>query len=94
MTLPFFSGLTLGGILATASHGTGDRVASALVDMVVEAVWVDAAGTVGAIARRAGGRPHGCPGLRGDVRRGRGRAAAGLSVCMSKVAGHLRHCCL
>lgn len=38
MTLPFYAGLTLGGILATSSHGTGDRVPSALVDMVTEVV--------------------------------------------------------
>jgi hypothetical protein len=46
MVLPFYSGLTLSGILATASHGTGDRVASALVDMVAEVTWVDAKGVV------------------------------------------------
>jgi FAD/FMN-containing dehydrogenase len=46
MTLPFYAGLTLGGILSTASHGTGDRVPSALVDMVVEVTWVDAQGKV------------------------------------------------
>lgn len=51
MTLPFYSGLTLGGILATASHGTGDRTASALVDMVTEATWVDASGEVHVASR-------------------------------------------
>lgn len=34
MTLPFYAGLTLGGILTTASHGTGDRVPSVLMEMV------------------------------------------------------------
>ena len=41
--LPSFSGLTLGGALATAAHGSGP---SSLADMVVEATWVDGTGTV------------------------------------------------
>jgi hypothetical protein len=37
-TLPAYAGLTLGGILATSSHGTGDQKPSSLIEMVVEAV--------------------------------------------------------
>jgi hypothetical protein len=51
MTLPFYAGLTLGGILTTASHGTGDRTTSTLGDTVVEATWVDAAGEVHTVTR-------------------------------------------
>lgn len=72
MTLPFFQGLTLGGILATASHGTGDKVASALADMVVEAVWVDAAGKV-RVHRGEGGKG----GERGRGRGGEGEGGRG-----------------
>jgi len=48
--LPSFSGLTLGGALATAAHGSagggaGDGGgASTLADMVLEATWVDGTG--------------------------------------------------
>jgi hypothetical protein len=41
-TLPAYAGLTLGGILATSSHGTGDMKPSTLIDTILEAVWVDA----------------------------------------------------
>jgi hypothetical protein len=41
-TLPAYAGLTLGGILATSSHGSGDMQPSTLIDTVVEVVWVDA----------------------------------------------------
>jgi hypothetical protein len=41
--LPSFAGLTLGGALATAAHGSGP---STLADMVVAATWVDGTGKV------------------------------------------------
>jgi len=50
MTLPFYAGLTLGGILTTASHGTGDRMPSALIDAVLEATYVDAKGVAHTIS--------------------------------------------
>jgi FAD/FMN-containing dehydrogenase len=52
MTLPFYAGLTLGGILSTASHGTGDRLPSAFGDTVVEVTYVDAQGNVHKVRRR------------------------------------------
>jgi hypothetical protein len=41
--LPSFAGLTLGGALAAAAHGSGPVT---LADMVVEATWVDGTGRV------------------------------------------------
>lgn len=44
--LPWWQGLTLAGIYATASHGTGLNVTSSLCDWVLDITWVDAAGNV------------------------------------------------
>ena len=51
MTMPFFQGLTLGGILTSGSHGTGDRTNSALVDAIVSVTLVAADGSVSTVSR-------------------------------------------
>eukprot|EP00878_Enallax_costatus_P039822 GHUV01045739.1.p1 GENE.GHUV01045739.1~~GHUV01045739.1.p1 ORF type:complete len:480 (+),score=92.29 GHUV01045739.1:93-1532(+) len=41
-----YAGLTLAGILATTSHGSGDRTTSAIWDTLIEITWVDGTGKV------------------------------------------------
>jgi hypothetical protein len=42
--LPYYAGLTLGGVLMTSAHGSGDRTWSKLADTVLELTWVDGKG--------------------------------------------------
>jgi len=41
-----YAGLTLGGVLATTSHGSGDQTTSAIWHTLLEIVWVDGTGKV------------------------------------------------
>jgi FAD/FMN-containing dehydrogenase len=41
-----YAGLTLAGVLATSSHGSGDKTISAMWDTLLEIVWVDGKGKV------------------------------------------------
>lgn len=43
---PVYGNLTLGGILTTSAHGSGDRTISSLADTVAEIVWIDGRGAV------------------------------------------------
>ncbi|KAI8472152.1 MAG: hypothetical protein J3K34DRAFT_415296 [Monoraphidium minutum] len=45
-SLPWWQGLTLGGIFATASHGSGLHVTSMICDWVKDFTWIDATGKV------------------------------------------------
>ncbi|WIA11663.1 hypothetical protein OEZ85_011764 [Tetradesmus obliquus] len=44
--LPWWQGLTLAGVFATSSHGTGNNVTSMICDWFVDVTWVDARGEV------------------------------------------------
>ncbi|KAF8060339.1 GULLO1 [Scenedesmus sp. PABB004] len=50
-TPPAYAGLTLGGVLATTAHGSGDRTTSGVWDALLEVTWVDGTGAV-RVARR------------------------------------------
>eukprot|EP00775_Hariotina_reticulata_P007191 gene7191-7405_t len=41
-----YAGLTLAGVLATTSHGSGDKTTSAIWDTLLEIVWVDGTGKI------------------------------------------------
>lgn len=45
-SLPAYAGLTLGGVLATSAHGSGDKTINSLADTVLEVTWVDGTGKV------------------------------------------------
>lgn len=45
-TTTAYGGLTLGGVLATSAHGSGDKTISGLWDTVLEITWVDGTGKV------------------------------------------------
>lgn len=42
-----YGGLTLGGVMATSAHGSGDLTISGLWDTLLEITWVDGTGKVG-----------------------------------------------
>jgi hypothetical protein len=48
---PVYGNLTIGGILTTSAHGSGDRTISALADTVKEIIWIDGMGAVRRSAR-------------------------------------------
>jgi FAD/FMN-containing dehydrogenase len=45
-TLPAYAGLTLGGVLSTSAHGSGDQATSSLCDTLISVTWVNALGEV------------------------------------------------
>lgn len=52
-TLPAYAGLTLGGILSTSAHGSGDNATSNLCDTLISVTWVDVNGNVRVSARNS-----------------------------------------
>lgn len=45
-SLPWWQGLTLAGVYATASHGTGRNTTSMICDWVKDVTWVDSSGAI------------------------------------------------
>jgi FAD/FMN-containing dehydrogenase len=44
--LPAYAGLTVGGVIASGAHGTGDMTVSTIADMIHEVTWVDGSGSI------------------------------------------------
>ena len=45
-SLPAYAGLTVGGVLSTSGHGSGDQATSNLCDTVISLTWVDHNGDI------------------------------------------------
>jgi len=45
-SLPAYAGLTLGGVLSTSGHGSGDQATSNICDTLVSLTWVDHKGDI------------------------------------------------
>lgn len=40
-SLPAYAGLTVGGVLSTSAHGSGDQATSTICDTLVSLTWID-----------------------------------------------------
>lgn len=45
-SLPAYAGLTVGGVLSTSAHGSGDQATSTICDTLISLTWVDQHGEI------------------------------------------------
>lgn len=51
-SLPAYAGLTVGGVLSTSGHGSGDQATSNICDTLISLTWVDHQGNIRKSARK------------------------------------------
>jgi FAD/FMN-containing dehydrogenase len=51
-SLPAYAGLTVGGVLSTSGHGSGDQATSNICDTLISLTWVDHQGNIRKNARQ------------------------------------------
>lgn len=50
-SLPAYAGLTMGGVLSTSGHGSGDQATSNICDTLISLTWIDHQGNIRKSAR-------------------------------------------